>query len=325
MTRLRTIGFESGALSHEVDDVGSGALISTNSGNPRTGTYCCAVGTGYIRIALPSARDEVYIGFGWLFKDIGNGAFFKIKDSDGHDIANLYQHPGGTFSLQIAGVSVDTTVETYGADEWHYFEIYYLDALNGSVTVKINGEIVLTYTGDTRGNGAWTSPLYFVIESEYVDDFVVNDALGTDNNSWTGRVKLIPLRPNGVGDVTQLTRGGTDTGNNFSQVNEVPASSTQYVVSDTPDQYDLYNYGTAVLPAGYEISNVIVVNDAYLDSGEGKVTGMVKSGGVEDQGDDHVLSNSPHAYTDTFPLNPATGLAWTQDEIDAIQAGIKVR
>ena len=81
-----------------------------------------------------------------------------------------------------------------------------------------------------------------------VDDLALNDSTGSFQNSYPGEGEIIHLRPNEAGDNAAWTRGGTDSGANFSQVDEItPNDATDYVLSNTSGQID--DYGIDAVPA----------------------------------------------------------------------------
>lgn len=325
MARILTTGFETGVVRDEIS-AGGADIFSTIV---RTGTYSIKpspTGMGAAFFFPNGPVSEFYLGVGVY--TVGSYTFFYIRDVGGVELASITILSSGIWRLSCNGQTADTPAP-YNWDEWHYLEVHYKsDNSSGVFEIKVNGTLAASITGDTIVDGG-VQPAYVNFNSgfnsAYLDDLVINDTSGSVNNSWPGRVKLYPLRPNAAGDVTQLDRGGVDSGANWSQVDEAPASDTDYVYSDQVDEYDLYNFDTFTLPAGHEITNIIVVNDAYLIEGTGKLAGKIKSDGVEAQGEDHILSNTAHAYSDAFPVNPATGAQWDQTDVDNIQAGPMTR
>lgn len=87
-------------------------------------------------------------------------------------------------------------------------------------------------------------------------DLVIIDGSGAAPNDWAGEGSIVYLRPNAVGDNNAWTRGGTDSGANWSQTEETPPDDvTTYVESNTNNQIDDYNLGAT--PAAVLSSDVI--------------------------------------------------------------------
>src|SRR3990172_6946830 len=55
----------------------------------------------------------------------------------------------------------------------------------------------------------------------YFDDIAINSSTGSFQNSYPGAGRIVALRPNAAGDSADFARGGTDSGANWSQTDEV--------------------------------------------------------------------------------------------------------
>jgi hypothetical protein len=211
--------------------------------------------------------------------------------------------------------------------EWHYIQLYAkVDSTIGEFTIKINGVEVASFTGNTG-----TLPINRVelhasdithINAK-VDDIVVNDSLGLYNNTWTGQPKLFPAVVNANGSVTQLSRGGVDSGANWSQVSPIPASDSGYVYTGNSDEYDLYTVAetlAANLPEGASIINLIVVTRGRVDGGAGSGCGVLKIGDTLYEGDPKVYSGTFTANNDCFPTDESN-TPWTLARVNAVEIG----
>ncbi len=89
-----------------------------------------------------------------------------------------------------------------------------------------------------------------------VTDHVICDDQGSALNGWPGEGSLIYLRPDGDSGTPQWTRGGADSGANWSQVEDTPPNDvTDYVQSNTSGQIDDYTLGAC--PAAVGASDTI--------------------------------------------------------------------
>lgn len=176
-----------------------------------------------------------------------------------------------------------------------------------------------------------------------VDDLAINDTTTSFENTWCGEGEVICLRPNGAGDNTAWTRGGTDTGANWSQVNEAPPDSAQYVESNTSGQID--DYEMEATPAALESTDTINVVHVGVFAAVSDATGAdpdivlrIKSasgGTVEESASldlNSVTYNGPaplptgsdNCYKLTlYDLPGASTSAWTKSTLDTMQAGIR--
>ncbi len=175
-------------------------------------------------------------------------------------------------------------------------------------------------------------------------DFIVTDMViirddGTAPNSWAGEGSLVYLRPDGNSGTPQWTRGGTDTGANWSQTNETPPDDvTTYVQSNTNNQVD--DYTMAATPAAVGSSDVInwvaVGTRLAVSSTSGNDPDFVsritaggntdESGNVSGAGSTSYLSYTPTALV--FPmvrvdLPGASTSPWTKSDLDSVVVGMR--
>jgi hypothetical protein len=156
------------------------------------------------------------------------------------------------------------------------------------------------------------------------DDIAINDTTGTRNNGRIGDGRISRFMPTGAGGSTVLTRGGTDTGANWSQTSEVPPSMTQYVYSANAGDRDLYNLA--------DISNVASINVVEevvyalnSDASAGSMAPTIQSGSTVSEAAAQALSVAAAHYHARWETDPNTGAAWTAAAINALQAGATVR
>lgn len=140
------------------------------------------------------------------------------------------------------------------------------------------------------------------------------------------------LRPNAPGDLCQL---GWQTGdacpNHYLNVDEVTPDGNTTVVKPSGGQQsqtisDLYNLEN--LPGGaMAITNVRVYQLTRKNhtSVSARSRNLIKTGGVIYEGSNITPSSTSafNAYTTDWAINPQTGVAWTEADINALQVGIK--
>lgn len=331
MTRLITRGFESGVLSDESDSQ-SGTNMETTV--VRTGVRSVRFGSNgdWISWGIPST-DQVFLGgahrLSGSLPTNNNHSIYRFVSSDSliairlHDNGSVHFYRGNT---DLAGSDPNVIVP----DAWQYFEIWVLLANSGGrVQIKVDGVQIIDFTGDTLEGSSVDVITVFIrglqSRTNYHDDVVINDDAGAINNTFPGIISLVPLLPTAAGFATELQRGGTDSGANWDQCNEVPADAVSYVFDTVVDDRDLFNIEDLTLPAGALIKNVIVQARCQIDSGSGNVAVMVRSGSTEDQSSDQILSAGWNLFQHLMDVNPDDSLAWEDADVDALQIGIKVR
>lgn len=341
MTRLLTTGFETGDLSDIYNTAASFSVVTTGP-TPRTGGYCFKITTdvaNFARLKGWTAVDTIYGGFALFYYPNGTPAtqLIKLVDGSGNVLITFKTNTSSYIDYYMgdSNTKLGTGTIQLPTNEWTYLEFYvYIADASGRLTVKMNGANDIDFTGDTRYStygpqianmwlcGAQTGGTGYY---NAFDDIVINNTSGSYNVTFPGAIKLQPIRPVASGDTTQLIRGGTDRGANWDQVDEVPASSTDYVYHTSVDNYDLYNMDTFTLPSGAMVKNVIAVAAALMDSGAGNIALMIKSGGTIASGSDQALTTTLRPYTEAWAKRPNDSGDWTQEDIDALQAGEKVR
>jgi len=178
-----------------------------------------------------------------------------------------------------------------------------------------------------------------------VDDCAVNDTTDSFQNSWPGEGELIIQRPDAAGDNSAWTRGGTDSGANWSQVEEFPPNdATDYVLSNTAGTIDDYNLeATPAAMAADDVINWVGVgvraaNDVATGADPDIVLRIKASAGgtVEETGNldcNSVTWKSPQPLPANdnyaaFPNDsnyqvPGTANAWTKADLDTAQIGMR--
>lgn len=355
MTRLVTCGFETGDPSEAGTSViGSNGTITAVSTAPvpRAAGYCAkvtytAVGNWaatYKSFPLGSAKTEVWMRFAFLAHALGTSevTVVQLNDSAATNQATLgYTASDGLLRIYRGLTLVATASASFSQDTWHVIELRWqiLTSTTGAAEVWLDGTRVVNFSGDTSqttnlnmqsvnvGNAAQTSATGLTVNGTYVafDDLAINDTAGSVNNGRPGDGRVLLLLPTGAGSSTALTRGGTDTGANYSQVNELPPSMTQYVLSATTTTRDLY--ALSDLPSG--VASISVAEVLTLaqnsDAGAGSLGLTVKSGATTNEGTAQSLGTAAAYMRQQYETDPATTAAWTVSAINALEAGVTVR
>jgi len=353
MARLLTTGFELNDLTgnKEFFFVGSTPTGSINSTTKNTGTYSYrnnpSAAVQSVTISLGTNTDKTIYGRFWYYATThpaSNTLVSFVADSAGTTIMMRFRGTGAGLKVMNGpntqvGSDIALTTGT-----WYCFEFKVLShASTGTIDVKLDGSSVVSVTGQNT-NGADPRTLAFgtgaaVTHDYYIDDVAVNTTSGSNNNSWTGMGKVICLRPNATGDNADWTRGGSDSGANWSQQDEVtPDDATDYVESVTLNQIDDYNCGASGIGASDTVSVVHVGCRIANDTGDGitayqlrlkkEASGTVTASTATIHNKTTWVTNGPsttalNPYPITADLDP-DGAAWSTSKLDAMQIGIKL-
>jgi hypothetical protein len=277
------------------------------------------VGAAHIRYT-GSEGDRPLIGFA---TDGGNTQQLGIRYMNNGSLG-LFR--GGTSS----GVQIAASVpNAMPASVWHYVEASAtISDTVGEVHVRLNGVEVLSFTGDTQFGG--TSTLIDTVgwangfsQSGYFDDVYICDDTGSAPfNDFLGDVRVVTLTPTGPGSNTGLVPSAAP---NWSCVDEIPYSATDYVSSATPGAKD--TYATANLPAGTTDVYAVQLNTVAKksDAGPRNLKNVVRSGGTDySDGTAQVMASSDNSYRSLRLTDPATGASWTVAGVNAMEIGVEV-
>jgi hypothetical protein len=168
--------------------------------------------------------------------------------------------------------------------------------LSGDATSNVH-----TFDGVSVGLGqtTWYTDLYIKNESGYEGD-----------------VRNVPLYPASDGGISDWTpNSGTD---HFARVNTHPVDLTKWLSTATPGDIDLW--GLDALPAFSGVIKGINIRVLAQKNDEGTKSFKIVVGptGTDAESEEFFVSSAnPEYYEFSLTLNPLTGLAFTQAEINA--------
>lgn len=324
-----------------------GSVTSTTSTAFNTGSSILFGTGGYSqfssalkKLVTPSA--QIFVGFRYNYAIDKNGQAY---------IVNLMGDTGSTLHLRLmvnlttytlSLLRNTTVIATSTADSqplnpgsWYYVEMSAtIDSTAGTAVVRVNGNTVISFSGNTRNGGTSTdvdcialgySPGYGTAgrsNSFLVDDVYICNSLGSTNNTFLGDVQVQTLLPTGAGTSTQLTPIGSAS--NYANVNDVPDSDSTYNSSSTAGQRDTYAMGDISGDPDIVFGVQQVTHAFKTTSGTGNLKAAQLSGGVVSYGANNSLGTSNTAYIDIFESNPATGVPYTTTDLNGLEAGGEV-
>lgn len=323
MTNIAIFGNEAGDAALVLGGSAPTTVAGRNSGNGWGSTG----GTTY---RLPSAQTKLFVGMAMTAVsnvDSTVRCSFSVYGDSGATQHLTVGHNATTVTLWRGGVGgtvLGTAPISALAQAYNYFELEETIADAGGVAkVRLNGVEVITYSGDTK-NGGTANTIDTIsfnangVVSWFDDMYVNNDSGSAPDNTYWGDVRILPVRPSGVGNSTQFT---PDSGANWSRVNENPYSAANYVSSSTSGHKDLYAAGdisTSLTVLGVRVA-AIAKNP---DGGAVSVQTALRSGGTDYAGSAVPLGPTDAVISTLYPTDPATGVAWTPSGVNAAQIGV---
>ena len=270
--------------------------------------------------------------------------FHGLRDCNRERVVSIGYVNGTDLSIYLDGAQIGTITNCITLDVFNRIELRCLiDDTNGVVEVKVNGNNLFSWTGDTKG--ARTDYIAYVVigfagatidtnfdtnsSYDYIDDVAVNDTSGTVNNSWCGKGSILLLKPKGVGNYSQFTPSN-NTYDNWELVDEVPHDSdATYVYSDTVDEIDTYEMETLAVDKGIDptelvIKAVQVCLTGRYEGADAHLAPYFRSGANEEEGAKIYLDGTyGNVRYQVFNVSPFTSAAWTYEEVDGLEAGVK--
>ena len=290
---------------------------------PRSGGQCVSV-SSYGITKVFSARTALVMGMACYERF----TFNAYAPGGGSPLWRLQFDSLGMLSLVIdpdnhrAGhATVTSTRPLFQGLTWKYYEVKWSHA-DGSITVRCNGETVISTTGAILG--ANTQAVDF--GGDGLDDFYLLDAGdGNAPNDFLGDVQVVTLPVVAPGRVTGWVPTGAAS--NEAAVAGIPEDTTSYVSSAAVGTVDAYALGP--LPVG--VTQVFAVQlQAYTqkDDAGSRWIGLGFGDGATENFDDAsgVSVSDTWAYqTRALNQNPLTLAPWEASDLATAQVAVKVQ
>jgi hypothetical protein len=349
MSRIFQTGLETGSFEVFTAYIHQSGTASISSSGPRTGSFCLNTtktgeepGFTGCSQTLSNPKSEIFVRDYVKMPSYPNSAHYFLGLLDG--IGSLHLSVGVSQAGQLLLYRGDPNLGallggggvTLSTGTYYRVEIRAtIHDSTGIAQVRVDGQLVIDFTGDTRSGGNaniqqvqfGAGRYQFGSTAVFIhDDIAINDTEGSVNNSWPGQSAIYAIRPEGPGTYSQLTRGGADSGANWSQVEEAPPTDdTDYVESPTADEKDSYAGSACPTPAG-TVRAVNWIARAKQDvAGAASVARFIRVNGSDQAGSDQQLDTSWKYYQELMEVNPATGVAFTIADLNGIEPGVVVR
>ena len=263
---------------------------------------------------------------------------YHYRDDNFDVVASIRIDSDLTLRFYVGDVEIGTTAGVVLPDVFTRIETHYtVDDTDGLFEVRVNGNSLFSWSGNT--DPLATGHIRYLCLGKilststnilfYYDDIAVNDTTGTVNNSWCGKGSILLLKPKGVGNYSQFAPSN-NTYDNWEMVDEVPHDGDEtYVFSDAADEIDTYEMEELVADKGIDPTELVVKAVQVCLTGryegvDAHLAPMLRSGTTDHEGDVMTMTSSYYRLFDAmFDVNPFTSAAWTYEEVDALEAGIK--
>jgi hypothetical protein len=294
----------------ELTQAGNGASLKI--GVPAQPTIC--VGAAFCRPSGVSVYEKMFLTF-------LDGFNVQIACSLLPDLG-MQVRRGSTVITTIPGPILH-------AGKWDYVEVQVtIHNVSGLVVVRANGLEVGRFEGPTQAYGSQISAVGLHCERNAGSNLLVDDVYVTDQQpggatGFLGDTRVVAVLPAGAGSYTEWEP--SPAGPNWACVDDMPHDGDATYVSGVTGQTDTYIYGAlpelaasvhAIVmrpicrtdgPAGTQVAAVAAIGD------------QVYEGGLMSPADEYAFGSY------IWQQNPATGQAWSPDDLEHAQFGLRVK
>lgn len=316
-------GFDAGDVVLKYNSYTSGGTTtSTRFSSGRAWTTFFALNKNF------ESTGEIFIGMAMNITSYSNPPYLTLKSDDAATSHVSFTITATQILLRLGAYtgSILASASYSLSAGWHYVEFSaVIDSVSGSATVRVNGQTILSHSGNTRNGGTNLDIDSITIghpnAGMSIDDLYILDSTGSaPYNSFLGDVRVATMTPNVVGNTTQFTA----TGDNYTHLDELPYSATDYVSGAGSGTKD--TYGMSDLPAGATTifglqTNVIAKKS---DAGNMSLAPVIRSGSTDYVGTASALGSSDMSLRTLHEVDPATSTAWTASGVNNLEAGMEV-
>jgi hypothetical protein len=299
--------------------------------SPGRNGYGQSLNLGGVVLTANTTDSTCYIGMALDWPS--GGMQFQLNDQAG--FGQLYfGFTNGSININhtsVSGTFLGSAINVIPQNgTWCYLEIgAFIDPSVGWIIIRVNGQQVFSYTGQTQGRvSSWSNivnQISLSANNAWIDDFYWCNSVADPGtypcNTFLGDVRVFTAFPTGNDAVQWTPLAGT----NWGEVSETQLDGdTSYNSTATVGQQDTFVF-TAL--AG-TISRIIcvAVTAAYRKDNAGVCTveSVVKSGASVGTGATYAPSSAGYGYwQDLYKHDPNGTIDWTLTALNAMRAGYK--
>jgi hypothetical protein len=330
---LNGYGWEFGNIRIPSSDYGvSGinAYVEVSTVEAKTGSYCMrhrcddnASRSMWARFPIPTLSNPS--ASVWVYnKDpdtysVSDTVRLYFRLDGGTDIQLRWDKVNATYDLYIDGLKVADGSWGLPSNAWHHLQLYTtVDASIGTVKARLNGHLIIDYTGNTAPNAdtgatylyCWTYSPTFALADFYWDDLAIG------YGGFLGDCACVTSIVNGD---TVLAEWTPSIGvAHYAVLDEVPPNDGDYVETDNDGDADELTISTYDGVTYKPLAVVACARAAMVAATGDSIRVGIDSGGV-DEVTESLLSTSVEYYDHIANLNPNGAIPWTAIAINALK------
>lgn len=283
---------------------------------------------------VKSPGAHFWVSFAHYHDGTGSSSEYLLYNRDnGAGILFQATYNASTGVVLLKDQNNSTVVTTGGVltAGWHWVEIEVTlgtDNATGALAIKIDGSSQGSATGiDTyTGNNLASIGFYGATTGWKVDDVIINDDQGGVFATPPGDCKIDTLRPDGSGGTDNWT---PNTGTTYGAVDDPNGASdgdTTYIASNTVGQESRFTMGDLATASTTIYGVQVRTKSKRTDSGARTARGLINRSGTESVGTTFTPDDTAYTWNraGSFNTDPVTSTAFTDANINALQAGVEV-
>ncbi|WP_439816230.1 hypothetical protein [Zavarzinia sp. CC-PAN008] len=220
---------------------------------------------------------------------------------------------GDSNAAVVATSSAPVTFAT-----WQHVELRLAVAnSSGAVEVRLNGQTVLSYSGDTQATAHADILEWFTsVNAGSAAAFHVDDVVAATD--WVGDLRVHTLFP--AGDTVQADFVPDSGTTGFSRIREAaPDGDASFVASDSAGAVSLFALDAPPAGIGAIAAVIVDVEARKTDAGACTFRSGLRSGVAVAHGSAHAPDTTYGGHEAVFASDPATGAPWTRSALAAAQ------
>lgn len=291
----------------------------------------------YVEKVAPSASQGWRLGFAFRLDTHNTSAtvpFVALMDGGSAQV-ELCVDTGRRLQVTRNGTAVGSpSTGTINFGQWYYIE-WFVVISNGltadQCNVYVDGTQYLALgSGDTQNTANATADRFRLQNFTGFHGVSFDDVFASLESSTLptliGDTRVVTLSPSGNGNSSQFVGSDGNSTDNYLLVDETGSiDDADYVQSSNVGDKDTYAMGNLTVTATAIHAVQLSLGATKDDAGARTARGLVRISGTDYESSDLTVSSSNTVLTPIWLTSPATSSAWTQSEVDGMEAGVKVQ
>lgn len=302
----------------------------------RTGAYSLKIEHNALATDSPRCRrvlgsSQIVVGCasGWYFTalpDANAGWGFEWRNNSNQCIVFLAVESDGAIGMYkgASRTHVASSDPVITAAAWQHIEAKLtIDSVVGACEVRVNDVTVLSVTDEDFGSAGATQMSFGMPAGEtgsgntvYLDDVVVWNDSGSDNNDFIGQCRVTTLYSTADTAQSDWTRNtGSD---DYAAIDDNPPDAdTTYISSNVLNDVSEFEFPDTPPETDNIKAIYIPVMAKLADAGVGDIQVSMVSGVEVALGPEQTLTTAYTYWPNVFERDPDTDAPWTKSGVEA--------